>query len=315
MTSKQEATWSRRVRLPFWNRRENRVRALWRILGAVVIVLLATVLFNVVVVQSLETPFAVMNLVSNGFAVLVAFSVLVVWARYIDRREIRAYGFRLDRVWWLMLVSGAGIAVLGWGGALVTDLLLGWASIDGYFSPGRGDLPFLLSFLLFAVSWVFVGVWEEIVFRGIVMRNAIEGLNFESIPYRAALVGGWIVSSVVFGVLHLDQATSILALIFWILAGLVLGLAYLLTDQLALPIGLHFAFDFSANNVFGLASVREAGTEAPTIIRPEFTGPDLYVGLSGIVNTVWLAIIGALTIAAIAWEYGSVRPQIEPYAH
>lgn len=224
-------------------------------------------------------------------------------------------GFRLDRSWWLMLIFGAGIAVLGWGGALATDLLLGWASIDGYFFLGRGDLPFLLSFLLFAVSWMFVGVWEEIIFRGIVLRNAIEGLNFDLIPYRAALVGGWIVSSVIFGILHLDQATSALALAFWILAGLVLGLAYLLTGQLTLPIGLHFAFDFSANNVFGLASVREARAEAPTIIRLEFTGPDLYVGLSGIVNTIWIVIIGALTIAVIAWQYGSVRPRIKPYTH
>ena len=139
--------------------------------------------------------------------------------------------------------------------------------------------------LLFAVGWIFVGIWEEIIFRGIVMRNAIEGLNFEVLSYRTALVGGWVLSSILFGVLHLSQATSLIAIAFWILAGLVLGLAYLLTDQLAVPIGLHFAFDFSANNVFGLASVREVGTEVPTIIRPEFTGPDRFVDISGVVNT------------------------------
>jgi membrane protease YdiL (CAAX protease family) len=163
------------------------------------------------------------------------------------------------------------------------------------------------------LSYVFVGFWEETIFRGLVMRNAIEGLNVASVSYRAALVGGWVLSSVLFGLLHFGQATSPLALVFWILAGLILGLAYLLTDELAIPIGLHFAFDFSANNVFGLANVRDIGSEIPMILRPTFSGSDIFVGLAGVVNTSWLIIIGVLSIIVINWQYGELRAQIEPY--
>lgn len=103
-----------------------------------------------------------------------------------------------------------------------------------------------------------------------------------------------------------------MALIFWILGGLIFGLAYLLTDELAFPIGLHFAFDFGVNNVFGIVNVREGG-DIPMIIRPEFTGPDVFVEPSGLVNTAWLVIIGVLTVVGIRWQYGSLQLRIEPY--
>lgn len=300
-----------KLRPPFWNERENRLRALWRVLGAVVIVIALTTIFDFFVVRPLDLPLAVLTLLSNGFAALVTIVLLVGWARYVDRRALRRYGFRLDRRWWGMLVAGGLVGLIGWGGALATNLTLDWASISAYFSRGDSGLPFVISFASFALGWVFVGFWEEVVFRGIVMRNAIEGLTFSSVSYRTSLLGGWILSSVFFGLLHLNQARSPVAIGFWILAGLVLGLAYLLTDQLALPIGLHAGFDLGVNNVFGLASVRDAGLRAPTIVRPTFTGPDGFVGLSGIVNTAWLLVIGLLALVVVRWTVGPLRPRIE----
>jgi hypothetical protein len=308
-----ESRLSQRVRLPFWNRQEKRIRALWRILGAVAVALIVPSLLNALVVRPLDLPFALMNLVSNGIAALVAFGVVVGWARYVDRRDLRAYGFDLTSTWWRTLALGVLVGLLGWGGALATDVVLGWATISAVFSAGAGELPFLLSVSLFALTYVFVGFWEEVIFRGVVMRNAIEGLDVASVSYRAALVGGWVLSSVLFGLLHFGQARSPLALVFWVLAGLVLGLAYLLTDELAVPIGLHFAFDFGVNNVFGLANVRSVAGDIPTVLRPTFSGPDVFVGLSGVVNTMWLVVIGVLTVGVIRWQYGSLRPRIGPY--
>jgi len=311
--NEQRSGWVRRVLFPFWNRSEQRPRAVWRVIGALVVALAVPSILGVVALRPLDLPMVAVQLVSNGTAALVALVVVVVWARYVDRRAVRDYGFGVGREWWVMLALGALAALLGWGGALATDIALGWASIAAVLSPGVGGISFLPSFVAFALAWVFVGVWEEAIFRGVVMRNAIEGLNGTRISFRWALAGGWVVSSVLFGVLHFGQAASPLALVFWVVAGLVLGLAYLLTDQLAVPIGLHFAFDFGVNNVFGLASVREAGTAVPTILRPEFSGSDVFVGIAGAVNTVWLLGIGALAVAVIGWQYGSLRPRIEPY--
>ena len=313
MITDQQSKWYRRILLPFWNQQEKRIRALWRILGAVAVALLVPSLLNAVIVRPLDLSFALMNLVSNGIAALVALGVVVGWARYVDRRELRAYGFSLTSIWWRTLALGGLVGLLGLGGALATDITLGWASISAIISPGTGELPFLLSILLFALTYVFVGFWEEAIFRGLVMRNAIEGLNIASVSYRGALVGGGVLSSVLFGLLHFGQATSSLALVFWILAGLILGLAYLLTDELAVPIGLHFALDFGANNVFGLANVRDVAGDIPTVLRPTFSGPEVFIGLSGVVNTIWLMVIGILTVGIIKRQYGSLRPRIEPY--
>lgn len=313
MITDQQSKWYRRILLPFWNQQEKRIRALWRILGAVAVALLVPSLLNAVIVRPLDLSFALMNLVSNGIAALVALGVVVGWARYVDRRELRAYGFSLTSIWWRTLALGGLVGLLGLGGALATDITLGWASISAIISPGTGELPFLLSISLFALTYVFVGFWEEAIFRGIVMRNAIEGLNIASVSYREALVGGWVLSSVLFGLLHFGQATSSLALVFWILAGLILGLAYLLTDELAVPIGLHFVLDFGANNVFGLANVRDVAGDIPTVLRPTFSGPEVFIGLSGVVNTIWLMVIGILSVGIIRWQYGSLRPRIEPY--
>ena len=313
MITDQQSKWYRRILLPFWNQQEKRIRALWRILGAVAVALLVPSLLNAVIVRPLDLSFTLMNLVSNGIAALVALGVVVGWARYVDRRELRAYGFSLTSIWWRTLALGGLVGLLGLSGALATDITLGWASISAIISPGTGELPFLLSISLFALTYVFVGFWEETIFRGLVMRNAIEGLNIASVSYRGALVGGWVLSSVLFGLLHFGQATSSLALVFWILAGLILGLAYLLTDELAVPIGLHFALDFGANNVFGLANVRDVAGDIPTVLRPTFSGPEVFIGLSGVVNTIWLMVIGILTVGIIKWQYGSLRPRIEPY--
>lgn len=305
--------WSQRLRAPFWNDAESRLRAFWCVLGAVLVALVATSALSAVVVRPLDAPPAVGALASNGIAAVVALAVLAVWARYVDRRPVRAYGFSFTDRWWRMLGLGVAVGLLGWGGALATDVALDWASVAAVLSPGTSDLGFLPSYVLFVLAWACVGFWEEVIFRGIVLRNAIEGLAFDAVSDRAALVGGWVLSSVLFGVLHLQQATSLLALSFWILAGLVLGLAYLLTDQLAFPIGLHFAFDFGVNNVFGLASVRAVGLDAPTIIRPTFTGPETFVGISGAVNTGWLLVIGLATMLVVRWQYGSLEARITPY--
>lgn len=298
---------------PFWNARQNRIRAFWRILGALVVVLPASILLGQTLIQSLDTPFAITNLVSNAIPAAITLGVAAVWAKYIDKRPFRAYGVGLDSAWWRMLVVGVLVGVLGWGGALATDLALGWARITDVFAAGSGELSFPVSMLVFIAGWLFVGFWEELLFRGIVMRNAIEGFNHAAVSYRTAVIGGLAVSSGFFAVLHLDQATSVLALLFWVMAGLVFGLAYLLTDELAYPIGLHFAFDFSFNNVFGLAAVRDLGTELPSIIRPAFGASETLVGLSGAVNTVWLFIIGALTVGVIRWRYGSLEVRLKPY--
>ncbi|MEF8853792.1 MAG: hypothetical protein V5A28_15465 [Haloarculaceae archaeon] len=81
---------------------------------------------------------------------------------------------------------------------------------------------------------------------------------------------------------YVNQAGSALALGFWVLAGLVMGLAYLLTDGLALPY------------------------EPPTLVRPAFSGPEAFVEVAGAVNTAWLLVVAAAVVAFARLRNGSV---------
>jgi hypothetical protein len=86
--------------------------------------------------------------------------------------------------------------------------------------------------------------------------------------------------------------------------GVILGAAYVWTDSLALPMGLHFLINFATNNIYGLANVSEAAAVAPMLIRPTFTGPSQFVGAFGLVNTgAWLCV-AALTVGYVALRNG-----------
>jgi len=297
-----------RLATPFWNATEERPRALWRVLGAFVLVVAVASAVASVVVEFLASSQYLDGLVAQAVYALTTLGVLVVWARYVDRRPLAAYGFHPDRTWGRDLAVGAGIGLLAWGGALATDLLAGWASVESVLSAGTVGLPLAVGLTVGVAQFALVGLWEELLFRGIVLRNAVEGLGWLS--RRGALAGGLVVSSLVFGVLHADQAGSVLALGFWVFAGLVMGAAYLWTGELAAPVGLHLAFDVSVNHVYGLFAVRAAALpyEPPTLVRPAFSGPDAFVGIAGLVNTGWLLVVAVAVLAYARARNGSFDP-------
>lgn len=77
------------------------------------------------------------------------------------------------------------------------------------------------------------------------------------------------------------------------LFGLMFALGYLLTGELALPIGLHWSWNLFQGNVFGFPVSGKAG-DGGGILRITQTGPDLLTGGSfgpeaGVVGLVALA--------------------------
>jgi hypothetical protein len=94
--------------------------------------------------------------------------------------------------------------------------------------------------------------------------------------------------------------------------GLMLGGAYVASGSLALPIGIHFATDIAFNNIYGLSNVRpEAAEVVATVVRPEFTGPESIVGVSGLVNTATAVFILTLTLGYVLLRYGSVSSRLD----
>lgn len=154
------------------------------------------------------------------------------------------------------------------------------------------------------VGFAAVAFWEELVFRGVFLTNGIEGLlergHARSIAVPAALFG----SAVVFALVHVPGALSegyspwLTALMIFSM-GLLFGIAYLLTGELALPMGLHLAINFVSGNVFGIEGISTM-EGVPTLFAFETAESGLAAPMSGVPILVSLAVGCALVVG---WCY------------
>lgn len=146
------------------------------------------------------------------------------------------------------------------------------------------------AFLMFLM----VAVCEEIIFRGILFRWIDEKWGF-----AAALA----VSSLFFGLVHISQpgATLWSSIAIAIEAGLLLGAAYKYAGSLWLPIGIHWAWNFTEGNIFGFSV--SGGDGGASLITPVLSGSDLLTGgifgaeasliapILGVMLSVWFIIL------------------------
>lgn len=285
---------------PFWNRSERRLRAWLRVLLAVVVTLAVAAAFASLDAVPLPPP--LFTLAVSAVMALSSLGVVVLWAGHVSRRPLQAYGLGVDRAWWVDLAGGLAIGTAVHLGAFLTYLGSGWASISAIGYPGSSSWAFPLSFAVIACTYTAVAVWEELVFRGIFIVDGADGLGWLS-P-RSAVVIASALSATVFGVLHFQQATTPLSLLFWVSMGAVLAFAFALTGRLALPIGIHLAYNLAGNGVFGITAV--ATDESPTLFRLAFTGPDAFVRLTGVVNWSFIAVGAVLTLGWVRWRTGDL---------
>lgn len=160
-------------------------------------------------------------------------------------------------------VIGFGI---GFGFFVLVALLMMLLGVYRIESIGIDRPHYLLSaFFLFLL----VGTGEEILFRGVFFRWIDEKWGF-----AAALI----LSSALFGLLHIFEPNATLWSSFAIAveAGLLLGAAYKYSGTLWLPVGIHWAWNFTQGNIFGFeVSGSDAGV---SLMRGIVSGPDWLTG-------------------------------------
>ncbi|HOG45824.1 MAG TPA: CPBP family intramembrane metalloprotease [Anaerolineae bacterium] len=284
---------------PFWNREQRRVRALWRLVAQGLLFFVAMVvpcavagivLGPVLIARSggalAADPAALAQaLVSHPlFSVLNRIVPLLavfgsVWlaGRFLDRRRFADFGFHLGRGWWLDLAFGLGLGAVLMAGIFAVELAAGWVRITGTLQPRLAGQAFLPGILLALAGFVGVGIYEELLSRGYQLRNMAEGLNGRLLGTRGAVLVAWLVSSSVFGLLHAaNPNATIVSTANLVVAGLFLGLAFVLTGELAIPIGLHITWNFFQGNVFGFPV--SGGQAGATFIAIAQGGPALWTG-------------------------------------
>ena len=274
----------------FWNGDQRRLRAPWRIaLQVALFVGLAigvNLLFNSLfpLLRALFEPVPdslVPSIVRALGAVLTgALFVGTVWLGnfVLDRRRFPDYGFHLGRDWWadlgFGLVLGAALMTL----VFLVELAAGWITVAGTVQTAAPGRPFAAEFLAALVLFVSVGIYEELLLRGYLLRNLAEGLSwFDRVRPVAAIVAATVVSSLVFGGLHFFNPNATLVSTLGIsFAGVFLAIGYVLTGELAIPIGIHITWNFFQGPVFGFPV--SGSQSAATLVAVEQHGPRIVTG-------------------------------------
>lgn len=238
-----------RVRSIVWGDQDPRVRATWRVLlpwpvlwflaGSIGVAVAGAVVPGSVSGATGVLSFGLFQAVFSGAA-------WVAWARYVDHRPLANYGFSLSRSWALDLLVGFVAVMVGFGVWHTLGGQLGWTSVEvALVDPGPA--------VAYGLAALFVGIlvnaWvQELVFYGVTLTNAAEGLASRGVTPSRAVVGAWAVAAGLFALKHRPPTVEE-ALVM--VAGLgIFGLLYVHTGELALSIGVHTGANYAGKVLF-----------------------------------------------------------------
>ncbi len=272
----------------FWNARERRLRAGWRVLiQAVLVAGLAYGLYYAGMFKGRRLVLARMQI---SFLVV---TLVVVWAsgRFLDRRRFRDFGLTLrERGWWADYGFGLLIGVLQAGGFIAIALALGWIQITPNLHSLDDSLPLALAVAIDMITFTSVGVMEELG-RGYQIRNLVEGLANTRLRRGLALPTAVAVASLFSMLMHVNREGPS----FWVyvfLGTLLYGVGYLLTGRIAFAVGLHSMWDFFISTIVALGGAAGSMNAAALFSAP-LTGLGLGRGMD-----VDMAVLGLVLDAA-----------------
>jgi hypothetical protein len=265
----------------FWNPKEKRLRFFWRlILQSLIWFLPFSILgsLSIIAVRIFASPSDTwLNAISSFWmAVSMVFSVWIS-GKYLDLRIIQDYGFHFTSGWYHDFGFGLALGALLMVVIFAVELSAGWIHITGYFSYSQADYSFAAGILGVLILYLFVGINEELWIRGYLLHNLAEALKSRFLSNKAALLAAYLISSVIFGFLHtFNPNATPLTSISIAAAGLFLGLGFILTGDLAIPIGIHITWNLFEGNVFGFPV--SGVSPSTTFIQINQSGPVAWTG-------------------------------------
>ncbi len=184
-------------------------------------------------------------------------TLLATWGCTRLRGEpLSSVGFLLNAQWWreialgLLVGTGTVFAVVG---AI-------WAigGVRFALDPARSAGTLLCGLYVFLC----VALMEENLFRGFLFQRLVDGVGARAAQIALAslfALGHW-------GSPGMQGGTRLVASLDLFLGAVLLGLAYLRTCSLALPVGLHLGWNWTQGHVlgFGVSGYEHAGWWQPT---------------------------------------------------
>jgi membrane protease YdiL (CAAX protease family) len=233
------------------------------------------------------------------------FVLLVTWVCTRLRKEpLSSVGFRLNQRWFKEVVWGT---LFGVGMALVViGMICAIGGVRFELDSGRSVGALLVGFYTF----LFVALFEETLFRGFIFQRLLDGVGIWPAQIAVAAlfaVGHW-------GNPGMQGATELVAAADLFLAAVLLGLAYLRTRSLALPIGLHLGWNWTQGHVLGFGV---SGYDFAGWLHPVFQGKAEWLtgGAFGPESSIFSPLVTLVMIVLLwRWKGSNSAPATSPYS-
>jgi membrane protease YdiL (CAAX protease family) len=222
----------------------------------------------------------------------------VTWICTRLRREpLASVGFVLDRRWLAQVAAGTAIGVA----SILTISAMIWAlgGMSLELDPARSASTLVRG----AYVFLCVALLEETLVRGFVFQRLLAGTGF----WPTQLVLALLFAAGHLGNPGMEGATLIVAMISLATGAILFGLAYLRTRSLALPIGLHFGWNWSQGQLLGFGV---SGHEQVGWWRPIFSHqPEWLTGGAFGPEASVLALVMDLLVIVLLWRWRGVEPR------
>lgn len=267
---------------------DRRLRNGWWILLFVLLFLASRVAYTPLVraLKDMGAPEAWLEPARFGFVLLVTWICV-----RLRRQRLDSVGFDLGRRW----VREAGIGtLLGLGSALLAVALMAAAGgVQLALDPARSVAALAYGLYLF----LFVSLFEETLFRGFVFQRLVDGMGAPFALVSLALL----FSASHWGNPDMDGMAMAVASVELFLGALLLGLAWLRTRSLALPVGIHLGWNWAQGHLLGfdVSGFDQAGWFQPRLQEAPawLTGGDFGLEASA------CAVVADLVLIALLWRW------------
>jgi hypothetical protein len=207
----------------------------------------------------------------SSLATLVTFAftsfTVFLWVKFAEKRKIASIGLQKDH-WFKKYVIGFLIGLALMSVVVLILFMLGYIEIETKAIQPVGASA-IVPILVILIGWIIQGATEEILTRGWLM-------NVLGAKYNIAF--GLILSSIVFGLLHLSNDNiNYIAILNIMLSGALFGLFTIKTNSLWIACGMHTAWNFAQGNLFGF-EVSGQDFQIGSLIDFNSTGHDLITG-------------------------------------
>ena len=203
--------------------------------------------------------------------------------RWLQRRSWAQLGLRFNVA--AIRDTSFGVFSMAVAQALLWVVLIVLGAARVQFAPLKAWQSYFVPLGEAVLLWALVAWGEEIWVRGFWLQVVAEGYHrltagrlpgTSPLPGAAARLAGAVVSSAFFALLHLRNGHfDGLAAGGMFLGGMFLAYAYVCSDTLWLPIGMHFGWNFFEGTVFGFPV---SGMWSFSLLQTRLTGPAWLTG-------------------------------------